>query len=81
MELKNLEIGKEYIICSRQFKSVNKVIFLSHDLTPLNRKIGYFMFSDRGYTIPKDNILKNPNVFAVWQWQLDNYETRIIQII
>ena len=80
MELKNLEVGREYIICESQFNSVNKAIFLSHDLTPLNRKIGYFMFSDRGYTIPKDSILENPNVFAIWQWQLDNYGTRIIEI-
>ena len=80
MELKNLEVGREYIICDSQFDSVNKAIFFSHDLTSLNRKIGYFMFSDRGYTIPKDNILENPNVFAIWQWQLDNYGTKIIKI-
>jgi len=80
MKLKDLEIGKEYIVCDSQFNSINKAVFLSHDLTSLNRKIGYFIFSNRGYTIPKDNILECPNVFAIWQWQLDNYGTNIIKI-
>ena len=75
MNLQDLEIGKEYTLTKSD--SVNKAIFLSHDRTGMNRKIGYFIFSERGYTIPKDNfpffnIVDDIHVFAIWQHEIDS---------
>ena len=73
LNLKDLEIGKEYYAKSNQFKAINKVMFLSRDRTGLDREIGYFIFTERGFKIE----FESKHVFAIWQHELDDNNLEI----
>lgn len=77
--LKDLVEGEEYYLQSLRFNTTNKARFLGMDFHEgLNRDIGYWQFSERGYkpvnreqmiNEMKSNIY-NSTVFALWGFEL-----------
>ncbi len=79
-DLSKLTPGEVYEIYCKQFDVTNRARFICGDTTDMNREIGYFQFSDRGYNpvINKEHLRaifdgKAHDVytlFALWQHDL-----------
>lgn len=91
-DITQLVEGKQYLMISRQFKDAeNLVNLISKDYTGLNRKIGYFVFSDRVKHIPtKEQFLAlytsgkrlpaENHLFSIWESSLQE-NTEIYELI
>lgn len=91
-DITQLVEGKQYLMVSRQFNDAkNLVNLISKDYTGLNRKIGYFVFSDRVKHIPTKEQFLNTypegkqgsyinHLFALWDNEIQE-NTEIYQLI
>ena len=83
-DINQLEAGKTYTKISHQFNdAVNRITVICNDVLDLKRPLVYCYFTDRvPCPISKGMLLYqfnknhyNPNVFVIWDFELDNNMT------
>lgn len=91
-DITKLVEGKQYLMVSPQFNNAkNLVNYISADYTGLNRKIAYFVFSERAKHIPTKEQFLNTypegkqgsyvnHLFALWDNEIQE-NTEIYQLI